>query len=48
VILSNQNEANYKLTHITVKNNYPLPRIDDLFDQHKEASVFSKIDLCSG
>ena len=31
-----------------VKNKYPLPRIDDLFDQLKSASVFSKIDLRSG
>ena len=31
-----------------VKNKYPLPRIDDLFDQLKGASVFSKIDLRSG
>jgi hypothetical protein len=33
---------------VTVKNNYPLPRIDDLFDQLRGASVFSKIDLRSG
>ena len=32
---------------MTVKNKYPLPRIDDLFDQLKGASVFSKIDLRS-
>ena len=31
-----------------VKNKYPLPRIDDLFDQMKGAKVFSKIDLRSG
>ena len=30
---------------MTVKNKYPLPRIDDLFDQLKGASIFSKIDL---
>ena len=30
---------------MTMKNKYPLPRIDDLFDQLKGASVFSKIDL---
>ena len=33
---------------MTLKNKYPLPRIDDLFDQLKGASVFSKIDLQSG
>ena len=32
----------------TIKNQYPLPRIDDLFDQMKGAMVFSKIDLRSG
>lgn len=37
-----------ELNMVTVKNKYPLPRIDDLFDQLKEASVFSKIDLLSG
>jgi hypothetical protein len=31
-----------------VKNKYPLPRIEDLFDQMRGASVFSKIDLRSG
>ena len=31
-----------------VKNKYPLPRIDDLFDQLKGTSIFSKIDLLSG
>ena len=34
-----------KLNQVTVKNRYPLPRIDDLFDQLRDASVFSKIDL---
>ena len=35
------------LNEVTVKNNYPLPRIEDLFDQLKGACVFSKIDLRS-
>ncbi|XP_071916248.1 uncharacterized mitochondrial protein AtMg00860-like [Coffea arabica] len=37
-----------ELNKITIKNKYPLPRIDDLFDQLKGARVFSKIDLKSG
>lgn len=37
-----------QLNKVTVKNMYPLPRIDDLFDQVKGARVFSKIDLKSG
>jgi hypothetical protein len=38
----------HKLNQVTIKNKYPLPRIDDLFDQLKKASVFSKIDLRLG
>ncbi|TYK02180.1 ty3-gypsy retrotransposon protein [Cucumis melo var. makuwa] len=37
-----------ELNKVTVKNKYPLPRINDLFDQLQEATVFSKIDLWSG
>jgi hypothetical protein len=36
------------LNEVTIKNKYPLPRIEDLFDQLKGARVFSKIDLRSG
>jgi len=35
------------LNEVTIKNKYPLPRIEDLFDQLKGACVFSKIDLRS-
>ncbi|XP_055814099.1 uncharacterized protein LOC129883465 [Solanum dulcamara] len=37
-----------QLNKVTIKNRYPLPRIDDLFDQLEGACVFSKIDLRSG
>jgi hypothetical protein len=37
-----------ELNKVTVKNKYPLPRIDDLFDQLQGSQVFSKIDLRSG
>jgi hypothetical protein len=36
------------LNEVTIKNKYPLPWIEDLFDQMNRASVFSKIDLRSG
>ena len=36
-----------QLNKMTVKNKYPLPKIDELFDQLKGASVFLKIDLQS-
>jgi hypothetical protein len=38
----------HALNEVTVKNKYPLTRIDDLFDQLRGACVFSKIDLQSG
>ncbi|GJR77728.1 putative nucleotidyltransferase, ribonuclease H [Tanacetum coccineum] len=38
----------HELNKVTVKNRYPLPRIDDLFDQLQGAKYFSKIDLRSG
>ena len=34
-----------QINKMTMKNKYPLPRIEDLFDQLKGAGVFSKIDL---
>ena len=37
-----------ELNKITIKNKYPLPRIDDLFDQLNGATMFSNIDLQSG
>ncbi|GJZ80907.1 putative reverse transcriptase domain-containing protein, partial [Tanacetum coccineum] len=37
-----------ELNKLTVKNRYPLPRIDNLFDQLQGSSVYSKIDLRSG
>jgi hypothetical protein len=36
------------LNEVTIKNEYPLPKIDDLFDQLKGAKYFSKVDLSSG
>ena len=37
-----------QLNRVTIKNRYPLRRIDDLFDQLREARVYSKIDLRTG
>ena len=39
---------NYRqLNRVTIKNQYPLPRIDDLFDQLRGARVYSKVDVCT-
>jgi hypothetical protein len=38
----------WQLNKVTVKNKYPLPRINDVFDQLKDEKIFSKIDLRSG
>jgi hypothetical protein len=41
--------VNYRsLNDVTIKNKYPLPRIEDVFDQMRGARVFSKFDLRSG
>ena len=37
-----------QLNRVMIKNRYPLPRIDDLFDQLRGARVYSKIDLHTG
>ena len=37
-----------ELNKVTIKNSYPLPRIDNLFNQLQGSCVFSKIDLRSG
>jgi hypothetical protein len=38
----------HSLNEVTIKSMYPLPWIEDLFDQMMGASVFAKIDLRSG
>jgi hypothetical protein len=38
----------HSLNEVTIKNKYPLPRMEDLFNQIKGSSVFSKINLRSG
>ncbi|XP_062113714.1 uncharacterized protein LOC133825292, partial [Humulus lupulus] len=43
-----QREIEFVIELLTIKNKYPLPRIDDLFDQLQGSIVFSKIDLRSG
>jgi len=54
VLLANKKDSgkrlciNYReLSKVTIKNKYPLPRIDDLFDQIHGARVLSKLDLQS-
>ena len=37
-----------QLNSVKIENQYPLPRIDDLFDQLRRAQVYSKIDLRTG
>ena len=37
-----------QLNRVTIKNRYPLPRIDDLFDQLREEPVYFKINLRTG
>ena len=37
-----------ELNRVTIRNQYPLPRIDELFDQLQGSLVYSKIDLRSG
>ncbi|XP_057757393.1 uncharacterized protein LOC130976526 [Arachis stenosperma] len=44
---NNNSQGKRQLNKVTIKNKYPLPRIDDLMDQLQGAGVFSKIDLQS-
>ena len=37
-----------KMNDVIIKNKYPLPKIEDMFDQLTSAKVFSKIDLRTG
>ncbi|GJR39649.1 putative reverse transcriptase domain-containing protein [Tanacetum coccineum] len=46
--LPTQKLTDRELNKLTIKNRYPLPRIDDLFDQLQGSSVYSKINLRSG
>nr|GFB08808.1 putative reverse transcriptase domain-containing protein [Tanacetum cinerariifolium] len=55
VLFAKKNDGSFRmcidyreLNKLTVKNRYPLPRIDDLFDQLQGSSIYSKIDLRSG
>ncbi|GJZ84605.1 putative reverse transcriptase domain-containing protein [Tanacetum coccineum] len=55
VLIVKKNDGSFRmcidyieLNKLTVKNRYPLPRIDDLFDQLQGSQFFSKIDLRSG
>ncbi|GKF30373.1 hypothetical protein Tco_0100171 [Tanacetum coccineum] len=55
VLFVNKKDGSFKmcidyreLNKLTVKNRYPIPRIDDLFDQLQGSSIYSKIDLRSG